>query len=236
MTTGRSNPVKTLTTDFTGGPRGPVRVSSFAMIAVALAIAVCCAIYLLHRVDMEAHPYFPDRMLEDRDGKQRPRLDNGQLIVDLYQEQQLSGLWRRLDEPSLYLQSRSSGEIRQTIRFTLEPSFYSTVVVRIDWLSSGEVRLTAKTDQRPSWSGSAEGKHLVRDLSAEEQRELAEVMASTGAFSGPDERLLVGPDGSNWLFESASSGQYHYEAEWVAQGPRKEAGQFMMKLTGWDLP
>ncbi len=233
---GRVNRIDALTTDFTGGPRGPVRVSSFAIVAIALALAVSCAAYLIHRVDMDTHPYFPDRILEDRDGTGRPRLDDGQLIVDLYQEQELSSLWRRMNEPSLYLQSRSSGEVRQSIRFTLQPSFFSALVVRVDWLPDGRVRLTAKTDQRPSWMRGPRAKHIVRDLTADEQRELASVMTSTGAFSGPDERLLVGVDGTNWLFEAAAPGRYHYEAEWVAEGPRREAGQFMMKLTGWDLP
>lgn len=226
----------------TDGPIGGLKAgmgrSAFALMAAVLVLTGLGTIVILRKVDNLSNPYFPDTMLEHEDRTYRPRAGTGPVLVDYIEEDWYPGVWRDLREPSLYLQSRRpSGEILKTVRFTWLRSFHPVIMIRLDWLSPGEVRMTAKRSTGLGGYGAGEiDAELTRSLTQSEVDELRTVMASTHAFSGPSESFHRGGlDGAQWLFEYSAPGLFHFEKEWSAEGPRRQAGLFLLSLTGWSI-
>ena len=213
-------------------------LQAYGFVAATLALTVLGTTVIVRQLDKLTNPFFPPTMLEDDADRSKARVGSGRPLIDAFEEDSYAGVWRGMREPSLYQWSKPPPtDLVKAIRFTWVPSFHRPIVVRIDWLVGGAVRLTTVRAEGTGWGdrNKGDGRRVVRMLSPSERIALAEVMTSTQAFSGPDEGLLVGPDGSNWIFEATAPRIYHYEAEWSPQGQRREAGLFMLGLTGWNL-
>ena len=213
-------------------------LQTYGFVAAALALTVLGTSVIVRQLDKLTNPFFPPAMLEDQTDRSKARVGSGRPLIDAFEEDSYAGVWRGMREPSLYQWSKEPpADLVKAIRFTWVPSFHRPIVVRIDWLVGGAVRLTGVRAEGTGWGdrGKRDRRRIVRLLSPSEERALAEVMTSTQAFSGPDEGLLVSVDGSNWIFEATAPDTYHYEAEWSPQSQRREAGLFMLGLTGWNL-
>jgi hypothetical protein len=149
-----------------------------------------------------------------------------------------SGQLRAAREPSLYAMSRARSHAgKDTIRFTWLPSFHHSVIVRID-RSGSSARLIAK--QLSGHGGYAPGdiaRTVDRPLTSAERRELADLLDREQLFAQTvDPCEMPGLDGAEWLFEDARGNGYRFVKSWSpGQGPARNFGMFMLRLTGWKF-
>jgi hypothetical protein len=211
---------------------GPGRIV-FGIIAVLLLLAAVGAIFIVRQI------------IADRTVIGEARVATGPMLFNLTEGGRYPADWRRLNEPSLYLQSREPvGEVLRTIRFSWFRSFHPAMVVRLDWLKTGKVRLTAKQSIGAGGYGPSDiGATLVRVLSQAEIDKLTATLAATGLLDQPPvDRGYIGLDGSDWVIESAKPGEYRFVQRWSpgehapsSYRPMQETGLFMLGLTSWSL-
>jgi hypothetical protein len=217
----------------------------YGIMAVLLILGAVGTGLVVRQIDIVAHPYFPQTMLEDHDVIGKPRVEGGSMLVDVIEEDWYPGIWRGMKEPSLYLQSREpAGEVERTIRFSWFRSFHPAMVVRLDWLKTGQVRMTAKRAAGPAGYGPSDTSATqIRVLSPAEVDRLQGVLASTAILDQPPvDYNYGGADGSRWIVEGAKPGEYRYINRWtpserapVNYQQMRETGLFMLGLTGWSL-
>ena len=143
--------------------------------------------------------------------------------------------WRAAEEPSLYLASRASKA--KSLRFTWLRTFENPVIVRIDELPSGQMRLTAK---QLSGAGGYEpgevARTIVRDLTPDEQIKLGAMLARTRVFELPSRVCDGGLDGTQWIVEATGPSGYRYVNRWSPErGPVYDLGSTLLALTGWSF-
>ena len=156
-------------------------------------------------------------------------------IVDEIEADWYPKHWRAAEEPSLYLASRASKA--RSLRFTWLRTFENPVIVRIDELPSGKMRLTAK---QLSGAGGYEpgevARKIVRDLTAEEQAKLVATLAQTRVFELPSRVCDGGLDGTQWIVEATGPSGYQYVNRWSPErGPVYDLGLALLGLTGWQF-
>lgn len=227
------------------GPKAGLGRTAYSLMAAVLMLAALGAMVVIRQIDNQTHPYFPETMLEDPDVIGKPRVGPGPVLVDVIEEDWYPSIWHDLNEPSLYLQSREpAGEVMRTIRFSWFRSFHPAMVVRLDWLQTGVVRMTAKRGTRPVGSRSSDMTPTqTRVLSQAEVDRLEAMLASTAILDqSPVDHDHFGTDGSRWIVEAAKPGEYRYINRWTPSEDApadyqqmREAGLFMLGLTGWSL-
>jgi hypothetical protein len=224
------------------GSKAGLGRTAYGLMAAVLMLAALGTMVVVRQIDHQTHPYFPETILEDPDVINKPRVGAGPVLVNVIEEDWYPGIWRGLREPSLYLQSREpAGEVMRTVRFSCFRSFDPAMVVRLDWLRTGEVRMTAKR-RATGLDGGADATR-VRLLSSNEIDRLEATLASTAILEQtPVDHNYGGTDGSNWIVESARPGEYRYINRWspsedapASYQQMRQAGLFMLGLTGWSL-
>ena len=156
-------------------------------------------------------------------------------IVDEIEADWYPKHWRAAEEPSLYLASRASKA--RSLRFTWLRTFENPVIVRIDAVSSGRMRLTAK---QLSGAGGYEpgqvARTIIRDLTPDEQAKLESLLAQTRVFKLPSRVCYSGLDGAQWIVEATGPAGYEYVNRWSPKrGPVYDLGLALLGLTGWQF-
>jgi hypothetical protein len=229
------------------GPRLALgRGATFGWVAAFLIVVAIGAAVGMAYLGSTRIQYFPKSFLAPTwmsgvsawDGRKRP-------VVDDLEEGWYTAYWRAAEEPSLYLASRhSSSPYAHSIRFTWLRSFDAPIIVRIDTLSDGRVMMTAtKLAGAGGYSAEAPSARNVRLLTAGEQQALEATLASTAIFGeAPVDNSYGGLDGSRWIMEGASPGDYRYINRWSPSEDApanyqrmRQTGLFMLGLTGWSL-
>jgi len=213
--------------DLTEGWSGGVVV--LRNMAFSLGLAVVAAALGLGYLSTTRIEYFPPSFLSANlacDGK-----DNiiNEIEADWYPRH-----WRAAEEPSFYLASRTSNKTR-SLRFTWLRTFEDPVIVRIDELAPGKMRLTAK--QLSGAGGYDPGevaRTIVRDLTVDEQARFAAALTHAKVFELPPVVCEGGSDGARWIVEATGAPGYQYVNRWSPQdGPVHDLGLALLGLTGW---
>jgi hypothetical protein len=142
------------------------------------------------------------------------------------------------DEPSFYLASRGPGAAEaESLRFTWLRSFHAPVIVRVERTGPNEQRLIAVMLSGAGGYDPGKVKHRIdRRLTADEAAGLRATLARTRLFEQPAKACGSGVDGAQWIFEAVDDGGYRFMDRWTpSSGPIREAGLFLLKLTGWKL-
>lgn len=156
------------------------------------------------------------------------------MAMDDFQNDWYSRFWRAAEEPSLYLQSQKVKALRSE-RFTWLRSFHEPVVVRLDWLPDGQVRMTAKelTGAGGYDPGGIE-RTEQRLLTVQELERLEAARHSLKPYQRPVVVCSGGADGARWLLEASEAGSYVFIDRWTpGGGPVHAYGQMLVALTGW---
>ncbi|TAJ69884.1 MAG: hypothetical protein EPO51_20370 [Phenylobacterium sp.] len=145
---------------------------------------------------------------------------------------------RAAQEASLYLASQevASRETR-TYRFTWLRSFHAPVVVRIDELRGGAMRLTAKKLSGAGGYGPGRVEARVeRLLTRDEVSRLNKTLSTGQVLDLPPRDCSPGVDGANWIVEASERGSYRYINRWSPErGPVRDLGVLLLGFTGWRL-
>jgi uncharacterized membrane protein len=145
---------------------------------------------------------------------------------------------RAAQEKPLYRVSldAASGVVR-TYRFTWLRSFHNPVVVRIEELGDGAMRLTAK--RLSGYGGYGPGRieaRVVRTLTHAEVAKLQRTLSTSRPLELPVRDCGPGPDGSNWIVEANEAGRYRYIYRWTPEhGPIRDLGLLFLNFTGWSF-
>jgi hypothetical protein len=137
-----------------------------------------------------------------------------------------------MDEPVLGPAQKGS-----TYRFTWLRTFHHPVAVRIS-ADEGRVKLVAV--ELDGAGGYRPGKVLRRkaiELSRTQFHDLEALIRSKDFWDLPAHEETNGLDGSEWIIEGVSGGNYHVVDRWSPDtGPVREIGEQMLLLTGWHFP
>ncbi|WP_206238835.1 hypothetical protein [Novosphingobium terrae] len=159
-------------------------------------------------------------------------------VMNEFQEGWFSEHLAAAGEPSLAkLAETAPASGRAVVRFTWLPSFDHPVTVRLEWVPSGAMHLTAR--MLSGAGGYAPGvvkQKVDRDLTEAEKATMNKLFASLLLWRQPAALCDLGSDGAEWIFDGADSAGYHFVKRWSPNnGPVKEAGMAMLKLTGWHF-
>jgi hypothetical protein len=146
------------------------------------------------------------------------------------------GLLVTTDEPSLYALSRSSSN-RRSYRFAyVTGRIGKTIIVRLDELSDGTMKLTAKRMARPSFEPGRVEVTLVRLLTSDEQARFERALATADNLYMTSFDCQLGPDGWRWFFEVKDEGGYRFVDRWTpGPGAIFELGKVMQAFPGWTM-
>lgn len=222
---------------------GEIGISSLAVLMTlgAFAFAFVVAAAGAGRLDWSpAQQYFAPELwkttgaaCEDLDPP-----DRGGIAMNDFEADWYSAHLRAAGEPSLYLASRAApaGEAK-SYRFTWLPTFHPPVIVRVDELSGGGMRLTAKRLTGSGGYGPGRiGERVDRMLSAAETSELKRVLTAGDVFKLAPGGCRGGSDGSRWILEANDHGAYRYVNRWMPNaGPVRESGMLLLGFTGWSF-
>lgn len=156
------------------------------------------------------------------------------MAMDDFSNDWYSRFWRAAEEPSLYLQSQKAKALRSE-RFTWLRSFHEPVFIRLDWLSDGHVRMTAKElTGAGGYDPGGIGRTNQRLLSGEELERLDTARGSLKPYQRPAVVCSGGVDGARWILEALEAGDYVFIDRWTSDGgPVRTYGQMLIDLTGW---
>ncbi|MBA4011637.1 MAG: hypothetical protein C0481_07195 [Phenylobacterium sp.] len=220
---------------------GEVGVSSLALVMTlgAIGFAFVVAAAGAGRLDwLPPQQYFAPELwsmtgahCEDLD----PPDTSGRALDD-FEAGWYSGHLRAAGEPSLYLASRAAPtDGSRSYRFTWLPTFHAPVIIRVDELPDGRMRLTAKKLTGAGGYGPGRiGERVERMLSAAEVVELNRVLATGDALNLAPGGCRGGSDGSRWILEANDRGSYRYVNRWMpGAGPVRQTGMLLLSFTGW---
>lgn len=140
----------------------------------------------------------------------------------------------RAQEPSLYLAASEGGPIRRTVRFTFLRSFDPTVVVRVNYRRDGSAELTAyQAEHRDGQASNRSPRRMTRPLSADESAELDRLFDGR-LWRSRAEVCGLQPDGALWILEEANEGGHAVINQPSPGAEAREAGLYLLSLTGWD--
>lgn len=124
--------------------------AAFGWVAVFLVTAALAASIWMGYLGSTRVQYFPKSYLEDVWVVGKPFAgQSGPIIVDAMEEDWYSRYWRAADEPSLYLASQNPNSPQaRSVRFTWLRSFHSPMIVRIDTLADGQLRIDSNPRRR----------------------------------------------------------------------------------------
>ena len=150
----------------------------------------------------------------------------------------LSALWTAANEPPLYQQSRHPNEgIRKTLRFTWLRSFDPAIVVRVDELNDGGLRMVAK--RMSGEAGFGVGTlvdHQERRLTAAEAARLSSIFNQVHLSRITAQDCPHMKDGASWIFEQSSMGYYSIATRQSPNnGQVRKLGLVFLNLTGWRV-
>ena len=155
--------------------------------------------------------------------------------LDEYRSEWYSGVLRAAGETSLYLASRNtSSRDRKSLRFTWLRSFHAAVIIRVDELPGGGMRLTGK---RLSGIGSGRVAALIeRKMSSEEESSLKQLLTEGELLGSPALDCRGGADGSDWIVEVNGHGNYRFLRRWAPEnGAVRDLGMLLISFTGWQV-
>ena len=150
-----------------------------------------------------------------------------------------SGVLSDFEEPSLY---RRPADAPRSVRFTWIRSFHDPIVVRIDTLTDGSSRLTAK--QNPAGAGfgpeariPGPPRRMMRLLNPVEEEALDRALAASRLFEVESSGCQTGVDGAQWIVEGADpiKGYRFRDVQSPQAGLERDLGLFLLGLTGWDV-
>lgn len=223
-------------------PDGDIGVSPPALVMslVVLGLTAVVASASTGRFDWPPpQQYFPDHLRASTaiacDGAERGRIDHfaplSDLEIDWYSTQ-----LRAAHESSLYLATQRPGSTEaRALRFTWLRSFHAPVVIRVDRLADGEMRLTAKRLSGDGGYNPGSIQAVVeRNLSPAEVARLERVLSAGRVLELPPRDCRGGGDGARWILEANDHGAYHYVNRWTPDdGAVRETGLLLMSFTGW---
>lgn len=182
--------------------------------------------------------YFPPASSQNKAICFRSMLPSREPAVNGFASRWFSQQLAAAREPSLFLASEASIPAGLTaIRFTWLRTFDAPAFFRISKIGDRKFRLIAK--ELSGSGGYLPGirkRTVVRELIPSEVRALTDLLKQTRFFRLPPTDCTLGMDGSEWIFEGIDDGGYHLLSRWSpVDGPSREVGEFMMKLSGWDF-
>lgn len=192
--------------------------------AVVLTLMVLAAALFAGWYSTTRVIYFPPELGELRNGCERFE-DNTSPVLDEHEAARYASVLRAVEEPSLYIAAQEGGPA--ALRFTLEPSFFSARVVRVDRLPDGTRMITAKIrshDRQPT--------HVRRRiLSVAESAALDAVIMESGVLEAPL-KCVGGVDGARWIVETTDGrGGYTFaHSHSPEDGPVRQIGEHLMAL------
>jgi hypothetical protein len=164
--------------------------------------------------------------------------DRPQPIVSDFEDEWYSKHLQASAEPSLY--ERTLGPTLSNfsaIRFTWLRSFHPTIVIRIEQLNSSAPIMTAK--QLSGAGGYDAGKislKVERRLMPKETNEFKRIYREASVFAQRPVICTLGLDGAEWIVEGVQGKNYRYVSRWSPEdGPVRQLGLAMLKLTGWTV-
>ncbi len=99
-----------------------------------------------------------------------------------------------------------------------------------------------RLDGSSGYAGLKVSRKIVRPLTSDERDSLAAMLASTSVLAMGPANYQMGLDGSRWIIEGSAPGEYRYVNRWSPDPeyfpeamPVREAGLFLLGLTGWSL-
>ena len=144
---------------------------------------------------------------------------------------------RAAKEPSLYLLSKSKPKAQpQVVRFTWLRSFHPPVIIRVVADQPTQWRLIGK--ELSGTGGYKPGvirQSVVRTLTRREAADLQVLLSRAKPFTEEPGDCVIGVDGAEWIIEGVDQSGYHFIKRWSpSDGPVREVGQFLIRLTGWQ--
>lgn len=124
-----------------------------------------------------------------------------------------------------------------SIRLTWLRSFHAPIIVRVDEISDGEFRLTAKRlSGKGGYGPGGIADSRVRALTSIEAATVRRTLAATDLFAIMPVGCAGGVDGAEWLLEARDAKRYHLARRWSpVGGPVREVGDLLLSFTGWSL-
>lgn len=181
-----------------------------------------------------AFGYFPPAFAEET-------LDCGfgggpQPIIGEVEREWFPRQWQAACEPSLYAMARSAQPADFTLRFSYIPSFDPSVFITVQ-RKDEELVLIAK---QLNGAGGYEPGTLARSkeivLTDQQAVELETMLAEGGLFQETAKACELGFDGSRWIFELVSTGEYRMVNRWSpSDGAAHDLGELLIRLSGWSI-
>jgi hypothetical protein len=111
------------------------------------------------------------------------------------------------------------------------------VFIRVETTGDEKYRLTAKElSGAGGYDPGTTNRSVERELRRDEVERLRQILARTLLPSLKPKDCAIGCDGSNWIFEIVDKQGYHVLTRWSPEyGPVREAGIFLMSLSGWTF-
>lgn len=233
-----------------GRPCEPARMGRFILLLLPIVLASCDApeardfrddgTVLADRAGLPASPvrYFPPLSEQPHINCDYGGGPKSQPVVDEFENRWFSRHLAAAEEPSLYLGAKRTAPERPfTLRFTWLRSFHAPVVIRIEESGDEKYRLTAKELAGAGGYESGTIKRKVeRQLRADEARKLRQILSTTRLIHLRPKTCAMGCDGAEWVFELVDGQGYHVLTRWSPEyGPVREAGQYLMGLSGWTF-
>ena len=199
--------------------RGATAISMKRWGVVLGVLAICGLASLIVVVASQSFGYFPAGVLDPKNASS-----------DSFKRGWYSNMLRAMNEPALV-----PNEGKRAFRFTWLRSFHHPVTVRVDQEGDHYLLNAVEMDGQGGYGPGKVYRRHSKSLSADESRQLDELIRKPGFWSLPSEIDELGFDGAQWIIEGVTD-EYHVVDRWSPKsGPVRNLGERFLSLTGWEF-
>lgn len=134
--------------------------------------------------------------------------------VSAFEAKWYGGILKRLDEENLNGRGRDEGT--EVYRVMLLPTWGNPIMVRVEKKQDGFLLVSKRADGQAGYDPGKVVESKEVQLSAEDARELRQLISDTKFFEMPTKDGILGLDGDETVFEGVSNGKYHVITRWCA--------------------
>lgn len=179
---------------------------------------------------------FPKQLQPDSCGADRPRLS--EVETEWFSKQ-----WSAACEPPLQNADSSNNESKFSFRFSILPSFDSSLFMRLETHGQGQTlivkKMTGSGGYNPGIIGLSKQIELTDNEVSAIRDSLAKIIVARDAqiaetrLEGPKDSCFFTFDGTTWIFETVQDGQYDLvQANSPREGPLFDLGIMLLTKAG----